>query len=689
MMKPYRVNHAGPSVTAHRLVAALRSMLLALLLPCALATAADAANSTRILALENLGRARPDEAAAALENMLPLTAEHGTERLELLTVQGVMLTLASMNDAAEAAVGRLTVWSEDTAAAHASAAGAAAALIRTGTMVNNGDLQRADEALQTALMHLPDTTAPRDRYRFVAALARIKRDSGKLDAAVQLSHEALALAERTDEPWRQAEARVALASSYTGAQEFERAHRLTKESLALAENASDWIGLSRGYNTLGIVLDGLGDQPGQRHSFEQAIHYARRAGSKIDEVLLLANMADFFLKTGDYATALTHAERALPLARELKDRSSETVALSNIGLSHISLQHLELGKRYVAEAMAIDQRRGAATDVADMYGELGVYLEKAGDLRGSVSAYHVYRRMMTGLLPGQQQKAILAMQEQYDADSRKRSLVLLARENEIKAEKLRRRDLQQRLWGLVAAAFALSLTAIALLHYRVRRTNRLLATSNGLLEVQGERDPLTGLGNRRRFDAAMRELAADGTLNGTAYLVDIDHFKRINDRHGHRVGDAVLVEVAQRLRATLRDQDLLVRWGGEEFLAVVQSLGTEQADALAQRMLCELEGAAISVDSHHITATASIGFATFPIGPTSLRVPEERAIALVDAAMYLAKAHGRNRAYGVRLLQACDAPALATIANALESAWRKCIVDLTLLQGRSPLAMAA
>ena len=647
------------------------------------------ATTARILALESQGRARPNESADSLERLLPLTQEFSTQRLELFTVQGLMLALASQPEVAERSAHQLDEWSRRATVPNAASAGAAALLIRARTMARDGNLQRADAMLQDALSRLPGVLSPRDRYRFISALALVKGDAGKLEAAVRLGHEALALADKTDEVWRQSEARTALAYSYSDAKQFERARALVQEALGLAEKAQDWIALSRGYNTAGIIQDGMSDQQGERHSFELAIDYARRAGSKIDEVRMLANMADFFLKTGDYDTALTYAERALPLARDLNDTSSETVALANIGLSHISLHHLELGKRFVHEAMAIDERRGSLSGVSDTTRELGVYLEKAGDLNGAVAAYHSHRRMATGILRSDQQKAILAMQEQYDADGRARALALLNRENEIKAEQLRRRDLQQRLWWLLATAFVLSFAVVALLYRRVRQTNQRLATSNEMLKVQSERDPLTGLANRRHFQAVMRQLAEDGKLSGTVYLIDIDHFKTVNDRHGHSAGDAVLIEVAQRLRETLREEDLIVRWGGEEFLVVVQSLEPEQVDALAQRMLSVLDRAAVTVDAHRIAVTASIGFATFPIGPASLRVSWERAINLVDTAMYLAKAHGRNRAYGVRLLHARDEASLEEITHSLEAAWRDGQVALTLLQGRSPLAVAA
>lgn len=681
--------------TRRRLAALTRALGAVLLLGAMLISAPRAnptpdATTAQILAQERLGRARPVAAAQALERLRAATADFSPQRLELVTVQGVMLAVASQADAAERAAAELEAWGRDPGAPLTSNAAASAMLVRARSIARGGNLARADAQMHDAMQRLAGTTLPpRDRLRFVWAQAYINDEAGKFEDAVRLNHEALALSDQQDELWRQSEARTLLAYSYYNAKQLERARTLSLEAVGLAEKAGDWVALGLAHNTAGIVLDGLGDQPGERRSFELAIDSARRAGAKGDEVRYLANLSDFFLKTGEYKTALAHAERALPLTRELKDANSENVALANIGLAHISLRHFEIGKRYVREAMAIDERRGSVPGVSDTLRELGAYLEKAGDLPGAVKAYHQHRRLATGILRGDQQKAILAMQEQYDADRRTRAIALLNRENELKAEQLRERDLQQRLWWLLAAAFLLSFAVVAMLYRRVRRTNRHLETSNERLKVQSERDPLTGLANRRHFQAVMRQLAADGMLNGTVYLIDIDHFKTINDRHGHGAGDAVLIEVARRLRATLREQDLIVRWGGEEFLVVVQSLGAAQVDALAQRMLSELDRAAVTVDTHRIAVTGSIGFATFPIGPAPLRVSWERAINLVDTAMYLAKAHGRNRAYGVRLLQSCDEASLEAITGSLETAWHEGRVALTLLQGRSPLAVAA
>ena len=670
-----------------------RTLAIVMLPPC-LALAQPSAEhapdrtTQHILALENLGRAQPTEAAAQLEQMLGATAEFSAQRLELLTVQGVMLADTTPPEAAERSATRLDAWSQAPGLLTAPGAAAAAQLIRARSLGYSGNLPQAAAMLQEAYARLPPAMPPRERYRFALALGYIKFQAGKLEDAVRLYHEALALADRQDDLWRRSEARILLANGYFGAGQIERAQALTHEAQALAEKAGDGVSLGRVHTMAAMIFDGLKDLQGERRSLELAIENAHRAGSKTEEALYLANMADFFLQNADYKTALAHAERALPLTREQKDIASEALALGNIGMAHISLHHLELGTRYVREAMAIDSGRGAITRVSDTFRELGVYLEKAGDPAAAVAAYHQHRRLAAGILRDDRRKAILAMQEQYDADGRTRALALLNRESEIKAAQLHRRDLQQRMWWLLAAAFALLFSVVTMQYRHVRRTNRLLSTSNKRLKVQSERDPLTGLANRRHFQAVMHELANDGKLSGTVYLIDIDHFKNINDRYGHGAGDAVLVEVARRLRETLREHDLIVRWGGEEFLVVVQALAPDMVDTLAQRMLSALDRAPVIVDTHRIAVTGSIGFATFPIGPAPLRVSLERAINLVDTAMYLAKAHGRNRAYGVRILRACDEAALEAITGSLESASRDGQVTLTLLQGGAALAAA-
>jgi predicted signal transduction protein with EAL and GGDEF domain len=139
----------------------------------------------------------------------------------------------------------------------------------------------------------------------------------------------------------------------------------------------------------------------------------------------------------------------------------------------------------------------------------------------------------------------------------------------------------------------------------------------------------------------------------------------------------------------LREDDLVVRWGGEEFLVVLRSAAADGVPALAQRMLDAVGGEPVVVGDGRVPVTVSIGYAGFPLPPSNLALPWERAIDLVDTAMYLAKAHGRNRAYGVKAMHARDAEHAQAIGRALEDAWHAGEVELVRLDGPAAVAPGA
>jgi two-component system, cell cycle response regulator len=154
-------------------------------------------------------------------------------------------------------------------------------------------------------------------------------------------------------------------------------------------------------------------------------------------------------------------------------------------------------------------------------------------------------------------------------------------------------------------------------------------------------DSLTGLRNRRSFSEQLNVEYARASRYGTILsflLLDIDHFKAVNDRHGHPGGDAVLAAVGELLRGCLRTPDLSARWGGEEFVVALPSTGPEGATVVAERVREAIQGFTIRHAGATIPVTASIGVATLRAGE-SLDALIDRA----DRAMYDAKSAGRNR----------------------------------------------
>jgi diguanylate cyclase (GGDEF)-like protein len=639
-----------------------------------------------VLALEGRLRARPSAAADALEAAAQRAPAGSARQVELLVGEAAYRAVTHDGAAVEQLAQRL-----ETLAGPVAQAGALA--VRADWQIRHESLGRAERLLTDALALLPANAPVSLRVRLMRRHGRALEGLGRLEASVRVQQLALQLSEPFAPAWLKSEQRAALAYTYHLAEQPDRAWSLNAEALDLARAAADELALSGAMTTQGILLGARGRVAEELQAMQAAIDHAQRAGAKREEVLGMANLADFYLKRQEFATALDLARRALPLAREVRDPITESVALANAGLALIALGKTDEGLRLVRQSLLLEERAGSITAMAQIELELGLTLERAGHLPQAWSALMEHRRLAAEVFQREHQQAMLELQEGFDHDTRQRELALLKAENALKEAQLEGRQLRQQLSAGAVAAGVLLLAVVVVLVRRMRHSNRALRDSNALLKVASERDPLTGLANRRHFQAVMQQAQAataladtTGTadaadaLEGSLLLIDVDHFKRINDTHGHAAGDAVLVEVAARLVATLREQDLTVRWGGEEFLVYTRGLPPEQVDVMAERLLAAIGGTPVKLGAQRIAVTASIGFATFPMLPERRPIDWERAVDLVDKAMYLAKAHGRNRAYGVRALTT-DHRRPGTAPDELESAWRSGRADLSRVDG--------
>jgi diguanylate cyclase (GGDEF)-like protein len=163
------------------------------------------------------------------------------------------------------------------------------------------------------------------------------------------------------------------------------------------------------------------------------------------------------------------------------------------------------------------------------------------------------------------------------------------------------------------------------------------------LEKLSKLDPLTGALNRREFVATFeRELARSNRYGQplSVVIVDIDHFKSINDRHGHLAGDAVLTAASAMLQQELRTEDSLARYGGEEFVVLLPSTEGDGARAVAERCRTRLASTPIIADGASVSLTASFGVASRAAGDPARA---ETLLRVADDALYRAKKGGRNR----------------------------------------------
>ena len=174
---------------------------------------------------------------------------------------------------------------------------------------------------------------------------------------------------------------------------------------------------------------------------------------------------------------------------------------------------------------------------------------------------------------------------------------------------------------------------------RVEQANRELEQAHAEAERLSREDPVTGIFNRRHFgEVLVRELSDARPGTAAVLLLDLDHFKRVNDEHGHLMGDAVLQAVTDRIASVLREDDCLARWGGEEFAVLAPAIDRRGVLALADRAREALAEAPVRVGEISIDLTLSVGAALATEGQ---RTPDSLVHA-ADRALYEAKDAGRN-----------------------------------------------
>lgn len=253
-------------------------------------------------------------------------------------------------------------------------------------------------------------------------------------------------------------------------------------------------------------------------------------------------------------------------------------------------------------------------------------------------------------------------------------------------------------WGadILATSFAIYAAAVVAISHDQRRTRRSAIALALQLSEMVVRDPLTKLHNRRYLQEVMgvesarinREVvdlehgreSRPETAMGIV-MMDLDHFKQVNDTYGHAAGDAVLKQTCEVLSCVLRKSDILVRWGGEEFVAVIRVTHADDVRMVGEKLRSAVASAEFVLpDGKVLNKTASVGFSAMPfLHELARRLDWEQVLSLADAALYVAKEEGRNRCIGVLPGDARWDDAAATcmdVVNDLPGAERRGLIQL-------------
>ena len=522
----------------------------------------------------------------------------------------------------------------DTALGQLALAGAQAGRGKTAVLaaVNDVDVRHAD-------VRDPE---------FTAALQRAYGDAylelGQLDFAYSHYLKALAIARAHPELLEPTvnDVRIAIAKVhvYNGAAD--------KVLATLAEIGPDGGPLAPPSAVRRHVIEGIahvmqGHAALGRAAYDKGLAIAHARGLVLLEANALGNIADSWLDDGHYAEAERAARAALPLAVKAGDASTRHIAEANLGFALAGQGRLAEGLGYIDRVLAEKRKDADYPDMANLLLEKSRMLDKAGRVRAALQALEEQRGVAAKIAAGEHETMAKVLQEQFDAQRRAIQIEGLRRENALKDEEIHKRRVWQLIASTGAAVALLACGFVWRLYRRSMRASGRLRELNEELAFHSTHDALTGLLNRRSFRAEM-ERRAPGT-GGCFVLLDIDHFKAINDRLGHAAGDEVLVEVARRLRACVDARGRVLRWGGEEFLVHVDGGDAAGHAELVRGLLCAVAGAPVRMaDGRDVAVTITAGALALPPGADTT-LDWQHALALADEALYRGKQDGRRCAY--------------------------------------------
>ena len=424
-------------------------------------------------------------------------------------------------------------------------------------------------------------------------------------------------------------------------------------------------------DSIAIIYNRMGDYTEAAHLYERALEAQHKAGMKRDEIVTQHNLgrahenlqewdaarnafaASLELsKQLDYVRGEAYALRGLATvanaqgnpnaamtlldrATQLQQRTPDVRLLAQIELARgIALHQLKRLKDSAAaleQALLVFRQADSLGELTPTYDELAAVEADLGNWRDAFDYRTLAETTATRLLRNQLDQRFASLKVEFDTAAKEQENALLTRENAANEKALAQQLKASSLRTAVVVLTVMLLAMLVWLAVHQRRSAQRL----GALAMT---DELTGVPNRRAVLALLAQLLRRSAAPTSILIMDIDHFKSINDRHGHLIGDETLRSMTAHLRDAVSEPAMFGRLGGEEFAVVLPATGLEQAITIAERLRERVMRIDLSRWLGERRLTVSIGVATSVPTVDSISVMLHRA----DAALYAAKDAGRN-----------------------------------------------
>lgn len=413
--------------------------------------------------------------------------------------------------------------------------------------------------------------------------------------------------------------------------EHDRAIATYNQALSLMEQTEDYRYQAPVLFNLAVTLNGQSDHQAALAVYQQVEAQMNEHWPNSRSAIVYQGLASAHMGLGNNEQAMAYINKAMALMAD----SSQGSDLLGARATYATLL-FNRGDRALAAAevdeihdalMAGDYSASASSPLL----VLARLLERMGEHERALTVFHRVRQDDVALQKSFNTRSMAEMEARLQ-DSRQRQEMLALQHEKAQAEigLVNARHERDR-WLILIACLVVA--GVLFMIWQLWMNRRLRDMSM--------RDMLTHLGNRRAIMHWMKTHPhPDAPARRLIWLIDLDHFKAVNDRHGHHVGDQLLIRIAQSLKDIAGERSLVARWGGEEFMLITDQVRLDRISEYARGLLETIAQSDISHESEDISVTASIGVSQILDDSTS---SWNDALAVADQQLYLAKESGRNR----------------------------------------------
>lgn len=418
-----------------------------------------------------------------------------------------------------------------------------------------------------------------------------------------------------------------------GEQSFQKA-------LDIGNKLGDYNLKTAAFVNLGSIYMKRGENEKAIEVYKKAINCTLKTNNRDYKAVALNNIGDVKVKEKKYVEALTYYKSALRIFKDLSLSARFAFCYMNIGTTYLKMNKLEKSEKNLLRGYDIAKQFKQKPYIKDSCKSLSDLYKKKGDFKKSLDYFKEYVEIKDEIISTKKINEINTLNAKTDEERKAAEIQLLKKDNEINELKMKKQQLHIY---QILSFLVISLIILATLYKKYLfkvKTNYQLEKAYVKMEALAKYDALTKLHNRH---SAMERVEIEMVRMGRTWrsfglmMLDIDDFKKINDNFGHLAGDKVLQHISAILTELVRKQDVVARWGGEEFFIMLPETSIEGTAILAEKIREEIEKNPLAYNEFFLHITVTIGVSVY-----DRPAPFNSILSKADDALYFGKDNGKN-----------------------------------------------